>query len=42
MDEASNYVILKARISFLLYEYSVKTYVENMVAVLADEDLLKK
>jgi len=42
LDEASNYVIWKARISFLLDEHALKTYVDNMVVVPADANLLKK
>ena len=42
MEEASNYVIWKARMSFLLNEHALKTYVDSVVAVPADPDLLKK
>lgn len=42
LDGASNYVIWKVRISFLLDEHLLKTYVENMVAVPANQDLIKK
>jgi len=33
LERASNYVIWKARMSFLLNEYGLKTYVENVVVV---------
>ena len=42
LDEASNYVIWKARMYFLLDEHVLKTYVDSVVAVLGDADLLKK
>jgi len=42
LDGASNYVIWKARMSFLLDECALKTCVDSVVAVLANADLLKK
>ena len=42
MDWASNYVIWKARMLFLLDENALKIYVDNVVAVPTDADLLKK
>lgn len=42
MDGASNYVISKTRMSFLLYEHALKTYVDNVVVVPTDADSLKK
>ena len=42
LDGASNYAIWKARMSFLLDEHALKTYVDNVVAVLVDADPLKK
>lgn len=42
MDGASNYVIWKARISCLLDEHDLKTYVNNVVVIPADSDPLKK
>ena len=42
LDGASNYVIWKARISCLLDEHNLKTYVDNLVVVPMDPDPLKK
>lgn len=42
LDEASNHVIWKARMSFLLDEHALKTYLDNIVVVPADTDPLKK
>lgn len=42
MEVAFNYVIWKARISCLLDEYNLKTYVNSVVVVLVDPDPLKK
>ena len=42
MDRASNYAIWKARMTFLLNEHALKTYVDNVVAVPADANPLKK
>jgi len=42
LDGASNYVIWKARISCLLDEHDLKTYVNSVVVVPADADPLKK
>jgi len=42
LDEASNYVIWKARMSFLLDEHALKTYVDSVVVVPTDANLLKK
>ena len=38
----SNFVIWKARMSFLLDEYGLKAYVDNVVAVPEDADQLKE
>jgi len=40
LDVASNYSIWKARVSFLLDEYGLKAYIDNMVAVPQDTDQL--
>ena len=42
LDGASNYVIWKARISFLLDEYGLKANIDNVVVVPMDLDQLKK
>ena len=42
LDGASNYVIWKVKISYLLDEHDLKTYVNSVVVVLADADPLKK
>ena len=42
MDEASIYVIWKARISFLIDEYDLKVYINKMVVVPTDPDQLKE
>ena len=42
LEGASNYVIWKARMSFLLDEHSLKTYVDSVVVEPADADPLKK
>lgn len=42
LDGASNYVIWKARISFLLDEHDLKACVNNVVVIPADADSLKK
>jgi len=42
LDGASNYVIWKARMSFLLDKHALKTYVDSVVVVAADPDPLKK
>ena len=41
MEGASNYVIWKARISYLLDENDFKTYVDSVVVVPTDLDLIK-
>ena len=41
LDRASNYVISKVRMSFLLDEHALKTYVDNVVAEPTDADPLK-
>lgn len=41
-EGASNYVIWKVRISCLLDEHDLKTYVDSVVVVPADSDPLKK
>lgn len=41
-DSASNYVIWKARISFLLAKHDLKTYAENIVAKPIEADQLKE
>jgi len=42
LDGASNYAIWKARMSFLLDEHALKTYIDSVVAVAVDVDPLKK
>lgn len=42
LDRASNYVISKARISCLLDEHDLKAYVNSMVVVPTNVDLIKK
>lgn len=42
LDEASNYVIWKARMSFLLDEYGLKAYIDNVVVVPHDADQHKE
>ena len=42
LDGASNYVIWKARMSFLLDEYGLKAYIDVVVAVPSDADQQKK
>lgn len=42
LDGASNYVIWKAKMPFLLDKHALKTYVDSMVVVTADADPLKK
>lgn len=42
LEGASNFVILKARMSFLLDEHGLKAYVDNVVAVLEDADQWKE
>ena len=42
LDGASNYVIWKARISFLLDEFGLKAYIDNVVAVPMDAYQLKE
>lgn len=42
LDGASNYVIRKVRMSFLLDEHALKTYVDNVVVLPEDADPLKK
>lgn len=42
LDRDSNYVIWKARISCLLDEHDLKTYIVSVVVVPADADPLKK
>lgn len=42
LDGASNYVIWKERMEFLLDEHSLKTYVDSVVVVPADPNPLKK
>lgn len=42
LEGASSYVLWKARISCLLDEHDLKTYVNSVVAILVDPDLLKK
>ena len=41
LEGASNYVVLKARISFLLDEHDLKAFINNAVVVPADPDPLK-
>ena len=41
LEGASNYVIWKERISFLLNEHDLKAFIDNVVAVPADPDPLK-
>lgn len=42
LEDASNFVIWKVRMLFLLDEYGLKAYVDNVVAVLQDADQLKE
>ena len=42
LDGASNYTIWKARMSFLLDEYDLKAYIDNVVVVPHDVDQLKE
>jgi len=42
LDGASNYVIWKARISCLLDEHNLKTYVDSVVAIPTNPYSLKK
>ncbi len=42
LDGASNYVIWKVRMHFLLDEHALETYVDSVVAVPADANPLKK
>ena len=42
MDGASNYFILKARMSFLLNEYGLNIFRDAVVAILTDADQLKE
>ena len=42
LEGASNYVIWKARMSFLLDEFGLKAYIDNVVAVPRDADPLKE
>jgi len=42
LNRASNYVIWKARMSFLLDEHALKTYVDSVVDEPTDADPLKK
>ena len=42
LDGASNYVIWKERMKFLLDEHSLKIYVDSVVVVPADQNPLKK
>jgi len=42
LDKASDYVILKARISCLIDEHDLKMYVNSVVAMLTYADPLKK
>lgn len=42
LEGVSNYVIWKVRISFLLDEYGMKAYIENVVALPQDADHLKE
>lgn len=41
MDDSSNHVIWKAKISCLLDEYDLKAYISNVVAVSTDPGQLK-
>ena len=41
LEGASDYVIWKARISFLLDEHDLKTFIDNAVVVPANKDPLK-
>ena len=41
LEGASNYVIWKARISFLLDEHDLKIFIESVVAAPTDPDPLK-
>ena len=36
LDGVSNYVIWKARMSFLIDEYGLKAYIDNVVAIPQD------
>ena len=38
LEGASNYVIWKDRMSFLLDEHDLKAYIDNVVVVLEDPD----
>ena len=42
LDGDSNYLIWKARMSFLLDEYGLETYIDAMAAMPQDENQLKK
>ena len=42
LDGASNYVIWKARMSFLLNEYGLKAYIDAVVVVPSDADQQKE
>lgn len=42
LEGASNYVIWKARMSFLLDEHGLKVYINNLVAVPQDPNQLKE
>ena len=42
LDGSSNYVIWKARMSFLLDEHGLKAYINNLVAVPQDPNQLKE
>jgi len=42
LECSSNYVIWKAKMSFLLGEYGMKAYIDNVVVVPEDVDQLKE
>ncbi len=42
LDGASNYVISKAKMFFLLDEYALKTYIDVVVTIPMDADQLKE
>lgn len=41
LDGASNYIIWKVRMSFLLDEFGLKTYIDAVVTIPTDTDQLK-
>ena len=42
LDGASNYVIWKAMLSFLLDEFGLRAYIDNVVVIPRDADQLKE